>query len=262
MKKIMLIFCVFFLPIFCQGSALLDSARNIYRGLRSLPEKEMTAGAKKLEEYLSSWIVSDEAKNISTDSMAPFSFLRSDNGTLLLLTWDFPVSSRKYFCGGLIHLPRIGKTVYLEDAGEGSSSPEQAVMNPSKWYGARYYKLISFSFKRTETYLVLGANFNDQLIRKKVIESMQVEKNGNITFGVPCFSDGRKRILLRYNPELNVSLKYEKERKRIVFDHLIPEQASLKNQYQFYGPDLSYDAFELKRGKWMFKTDIDARNDR
>jgi hypothetical protein len=71
MKKIMLIFCVFFLPIFCQGSALLDSARNIYRGLRSLPEKEMSAGAKKLEEYLSSWIVSDEAKNISTDSMAP-----------------------------------------------------------------------------------------------------------------------------------------------------------------------------------------------
>ncbi len=262
MKKICFIFCVWFLPILCKGSPLLDSARSTYMRLRSLPEKEMPAGAKKLEAYLSSWIISEEAKDISTDSVAPFSFLRSENSKILLLTWDFPAGNRTYLCGGLIHLRQSGKTVYLEDAGEGAHAPEQTVMTPSKWFGARYYQLISFKFKGTETYLLLGANFNNQLIRKKVIESMQIEKNGNITFGIPCFSDGRKRVLLRYNPELSVSLKFEKERKRIVFDHLVPEQVSLKNQFQFYAPDLSYDAYELKRGKWILRTDIDARNEK
>ena len=37
-------------------------------------------------------------------------------------------------------------------------------------------------------------------------------------------------------------------------------EASFEGQYQFYGPDLSYDGFEFKNGKWLYIKDVDARN--
>jgi hypothetical protein len=57
-----------------------------------------------------------------------------------------------------------------------------------------------------------------------------------------------------------MSLRYEEDRKRIVFDHLSPPDASLKGQTQYYGPDLSYDAYYWKKGRWQLRENIDARN--
>ena len=47
----------------------------------------------------------------------------------------------------------------------------------------------------------------------------------------------------------------------IVFDHLSPRSDSQKGQFQYYGPDMSFDAFVFEKGKWTYKKDVDARND-
>ena len=57
-------------------------------------------------------------------------------------------------------------------------------------------------------------------------------------------------MTLRYNNSLNA----------IVFDHLAPKEEYLESQFQFYGPDLSYDAFIFRRGKWNFEEEVDVQN--
>ena len=47
---------------------------------------------------------------------------------------------------------------------------------------------------------------------------------------------------------------------RIVYDHLAPENPSLQGQYAFYGPTLSYDGIEWRKGRWQFVSDVSVRN--
>ena len=57
-----------------------------------------------------------------------------------------------------------------------------------------------------------------------------------------------------------MALLFDDRVNMIVFDHLSPSESSFKGQYQYYGPDGSYDVLRFKRGKWFYKSDFDIRN--
>lgn len=84
-------------------------------------------------------------------------------------------------------------------------------------------------------------------------------------FGTPIFNIGKKvkkRVIFEYNSQAIMSLRYDEDKKLIIFDHLSPPDPSLEGQYQYYGPDGSYDALKFKKGKWILLEDLDARNKR
>jgi hypothetical protein len=56
-------------------------------------------------------------------------------------------------------------------------------------------------------------------------------------------------ITLRYDPDLDL----------IAFDHLVPFHPVYHNNFEFYGPDGSFDGLEFSNGTWTLKEDIDAR---
>ena len=70
--------------------------------------------------------------------------------------------------------------------------------------------------------------------------------------------------MFEYSSEVTMSLRYEKDRDMIVYSHLGARQEGnlLEGQYQFYGPDGSYDALVHKKDKWITVEDIDARNEK
>jgi hypothetical protein len=43
-------------------------------------------------------------------------------------------------------------------------------------------------------------------------------------------------------------------------DNLAPPDKKLKDQPESYGPDLSYNGYRLKNGKWEFVDNLDMRN--
>jgi len=55
--------------------------------------------------------------------------------------------------------------------------------------------------------------------------------------------------MFQYAGEVSMSLKYNSSRKQIVFSHLAPNtpDPTLENQFQYYGPDGSFDALEMKK---------------
>jgi hypothetical protein len=240
----------------------LDSAKILYTRFLNIDEGDYAQNAARLEVCLTRWIQSVAAQTALPDSVIPFSLVKSADGDLLVLTWDYPVKKNQYVHAGLLFLFTAQKTVFLEDHSQEISSPEKSSLSANRWFGARYYRLIEFQQKRSTKYLLLGANFADPLMKKKIIESMEVDMSGKVTFGLPCFSDGKRRVLLRYNPSVGVSLKYDEAERRIIFDHLVPENTFQNNQFQFYAPDLSYDSYRLQKGKWVLKEAIDARNEK
>jgi hypothetical protein len=43
-------------------------------------------------------------------------------------------------------------------------------------------------------------------------------------------------------------------------DHLSPSRADMRDQWAFYGPDMTQDAYFWHKGEWWFGADIDLRD--
>jgi hypothetical protein len=131
------------------------------------------------------------------------------------------------------------------------------------WYGALYYDIIPFSYGGKTMYAVLGLDLNGMFTNGKVVDILSFGKDGEICFGAPVINMGGRimsRKLFTYSSEVTMMLRFDSLNKRIVFDHLSPADPSFTGVYQYYGPDSSYDALELRDGIWWLVEDIDLRN--
>ena len=70
----------------------------------------------------------------------------------------------------------------------------------------------------------------------------------------------RKRVIFEYTRQASMLMKYVPDQNLIVFDHLSPPDPKMKNQHDSYGPDLTYDGYRLKNGKWIYAENLDMRN--
>ena len=61
-----------------------------------------------------------------------------------------------------------------------------------------------------------------------------------------------------------MSLRYNEKENRIVYSHLASNREGdlLEGQFQYYGPDGSFDALERRKDKWVTVEDVDARKDK
>jgi hypothetical protein len=81
--------------------------------------------------------------------------------------------------------------------------------------------------------------------------------------GIPIFDGNgktRDRVVFEYTRQASMLLRYVPDQNLIVFDHLSPPDPKLKNQRDTYGPDLSYDGYQLKNGRWVYVDNLDMRN--
>ena len=201
------------------------------------------------------------------DSLKTIAVLEPSDKSFVLYNWEMPLNDGtfNYYAYILYQNPISKKTqvIELNNASNNLKSPERAFLSSSKWLGTHYYKLITVRSKRKNYYCMLGIDWNNQISTKKVIEVMTFDKQGNIKFGAPIFEFNNSinnRVIFEYNSNVSMYLDYDEKLRMIVFDHLSPIQESLKGQYQFYAPDLSYDWLKFKKGKWHHIENIDARN--
>ncbi len=192
--------------------------------------------------------------------------ISSDDDKLRIITWNLPYSNHTHKYFGFIQYKK-NKRVYdvyeLNDKSPDIKNPELAILNNKNWYGALYYQIITNKYKGTEYYTLLGADLNDLLTKKKIIEILYFNHNDEPVFGKQVFKNKSypvSRVIFEFNGQTNMALTFDKEKEMIVFDHLSPSRPSLKGQYEFYGPDFSYDGLKFERGIWNSYTDIDVRD--
>jgi hypothetical protein len=142
-------------------------------------------------------------------------------------------------------------------------SPESYIGSTDKWFGMLYTSLIECE----DFYTLIGWDGNDKITQRKFVDVLSFKSDGEPVFGKDVFKFPRKnpkRLMFEYSSEITMSLKYNDKRNQIVYSHLGPNQEGevLTGQLQYYGPDGSYDALELKKDKWVVVEDVDARGDK
>ncbi|MFT4986071.1 MAG: hypothetical protein ACI81Y_000208 [Glaciecola sp.] len=196
----------------------------------------------------------------------PFEALRmgkltSPDDKFRLFNWNVNLTNgqEKYY--GLIVIPKKDRVeiITLYDKSDEVENPEQAALSDQKWLGALYYRIIAFKKGGRPHYALLGWDGFSNTTNKKVIEVMSFN-GGGVKFGSSVFNKGKstqKRILFEYAEDAVMSLKYDKKLKSIVFDHLAPIGNHIDSQKEFFAPDMTFDAYSFKKGKWHFIDNIE-----
>lgn len=257
----------------CFSTEILKSYEDSIRALGKivLSRQEIGERRKANEQIiglLKKILPSGEAWNYPFDSLGAIGVLGPDDKAFRVFNWEFPLRDGTYEYYGFFQFPAKNqhcRVVELSDSRKSIKSPERAKLKPENWLGAHYYQLFYKVHKRKKIYFFLGLDWNNKISRKKIIEPFTIDQKGEISFGAPVFvgiGPGSQRIIFEYSAEVSMSLRYNEKKDLIIFDHLVPRTPELKGQYQFYAPDLSYDALRFKKGKWKLKENIDARNEK
>lgn len=221
----------------------------------------------------------DGAFDFAFDSLTDIARLTPPDKKLRIINWNVPYEdgTQEYF--GFIQYKHVvtvkGKRknekketlmLYpLIDKSIDIKNPENTISDNKNWYGMLYYAIIPKKTKKQTYYTLLGWDGNDKFSKKKIIDVLTFDTRGVPRFGADIFvmpKKKTKRVIFEYAASCSMSLKYNAKKDSIVFDHLAPENPSLVGQYQYYCPDMSYDGFGFKQGKWNYGEDLNVVNDK
>jgi len=202
--------------------------------------------------------------NYPFDSLKSVSIINSPDNRFRIFSWHVMNQDGSYRFYGTIQMNTGDKLLMypLEDYSPLLKNPEDSVTDNHKWYGAQYYKIIRVDAARPY-YVLLGWKGNTVKSTKKVIEVLSFDRNDKPMLGMPVFNGNTKardRVVFQYTRQASMLLRYIPDQHLIVFDHLAPPDKRMKDQFESYGPDLSYDGYKLMNGKWKFVENLDMRN--
>ncbi|MCD4709777.1 MAG: hypothetical protein K8R52_02950 [Bacteroidales bacterium] len=191
--------------------------------------------------------------------------ITSEDRRMRVFTWHVMDDFDHYHYFGFIQVDmKKGRTKLYELKDNGK--PQRGIMKldqtKAEWYGKLYYQVLTNHHKRKTYYTLLGMDFNNSRSTIKSVEVVAIQRN-EPHFVRSRFFNGRDfvdRLVLEYANQVAISVRYDPGTEMITFDHLVPFHPIYKNNYEFYGPDGSFDGLEFSEGRWIYHDDIDARN--
>lgn len=205
-------------------------------------------------------IEKNKSQKLQFDSIPFFAHLKSTDNQIEILNWNINFSDGSFEYFGFVIHKGFGKVFEMTDKSDEYLNPETKKMKHNNWFGALYYEIVTVKSK-PNYYVLLGWDGNNNYTTKKIIETLSFE-NESINFGIPVFESENgtiNRVIFEFSKSAVMSLRYQEKEKRIVFDHLAPFQDGADDFFEFYGPDLSFDAYQLKKRNWSYIEDIDVR---
>lgn len=208
----------------------------------------------------------DEAITQQTNGFPRLFTVENETKTVRVASYMITYADFSSKCSGFVmHKNEHGSIVTekLKDIGNELKSEERVKTKATNWVGAVYTALIETTFNKQKYYTLLGYKSSDGLIKTRVIDILWFKKNQSY-FGAPLFLHEKAtyhRRIFRYSSEANMLIRYDTRHKRIVFDHLSPTNTMFVGEYRFYGPDFSYDSYEINKDGWHFKEDVDFHDE-
>lgn len=239
--------------------------------INELFEKILTTRNDFSKEQINNQIISIIEEILKNEKSFKYDFsninhivvLDSDDKNLRIYNWNlaFFDGTHKYF--GFIqyqHSKNDIKVFKLTDLSEFHGEQGRNFKSHIEWYGALYYEIIEKKWNRNTYYTLIGWDGGDFMINRKVIEILTFSRRGLPEFGRKMFVVNNSRIdrmIYEYSNRATMLLRYNRKHDIIVADHLSPAEQKYAGMSQYYGPDMSYDAFRFKGGRWILEEDID-----
>jgi hypothetical protein len=207
--------------------------------------------------------------NFPLDSLKTIGRIYSPDKSFRAITWNLQMEKGEHHHFGFIQMAKSKndkKYFELKEQTSNIKNPEGSVLSASKWFGGLYYKILKNKIDNKVYYTLLALQYNDLFVSRKFIDVLYFDEYGNPVFGAPILQFGPKttklRMVMEYAASVSVSLRYDDERKMIIYDHLSPFEAKYTGLYQYYGPDLSFDAMVFENKKWNYVANVDSRRPR
>ncbi|MCX6253137.1 MAG: hypothetical protein NTV31_01520 [Bacteroidia bacterium] len=215
---------------------------------------------------IDSYVASDTVFNHRFTNLRYLGQITSPDSLLKIITWNLILRSSpgRYYCYFIRKQePGMANRIYRLTA----SYREDPVRTDTayselNWYGALYYDLKPYIVNDKKCWIILGIDYGNSSVSRKIIEVLSFTNENSILFGWKWFAAGEEvkfRDVFEYASEGTMSLRFGSD-SSIVFDHLVPFSPALKGDRQYYGPDYSYDAYNFKDGLWRLTINVDARN--
>ncbi len=191
--------------------------------------------------------------------------IRSEDKRLRVFTWHIMDDPDHYRYFGFMQInPKKDQVsvVELKDNQLDQSNVKVLDQTTDDWYGKLYYSVVTNNYKRRTYYTLLGMDFNNTSSTIKTVETITLQRN-RPRFEKGMYHDGNEtldRMVFEYSSQVSMSVRYDPGLKMITCDHLEPFHPIYRNNFEFYGPDGSFDGLEFRDGSWDFEIDIDARN--
>lgn len=221
------------------------------------------------QQALAQFLETDKGFAHPLDTVKNMLRLSDPKGEVVICTWQMPDANFDYQRFGIIaaldNKGRIKVTV-LEDQAEALGEDATfKILRAEKWFGALYYKILPVK-KDGETLYTLLGYAPGKILNQKVVEVLTIDFRGKPRFGdkvfrIEEFEDAlyRKppmRLILKYTPNHTASLNWNEKEQMIVMDHLSPPDVAQRGQYQYYGPDFSYDGLVWDKEWWILKEEV------
>lgn len=211
------------------------------------------------------------------DSLKFMTKLKSDDGLFRIYNWNvrFQDGSLRFY-GAVQFNPEQKKyptklIPLFDKADKSDSLIAFQPLDHQNWYGAQYYQLITKEvktgflrslFRKEYRYTLIGWDGSPKKINRKIIEPLVIGRDGELTFGAPYIHDlGQEqtvklRKIFEYKKDAVMHLKYNPQKKAIVFDNLIPPNPANKGMTETYVPEGTYDYFVYENGIWKRKYEL------
>jgi hypothetical protein len=190
----------------------------------------------------------------------------SPDSLIKIITWNLVLENEpgRYFCYFIIKQDPEGKNMIYRLSASYNESPVRTDTTYSEpnWYGALYYDLKPCIIDNRRCWVLLGIDYGNFFISRKIIEVLNFSTDNSIIFGRKWFASGEElkyREVFEYASNAMMSLRFRSD-SSIIFDHLVPFSDSHKNDRQYYGPDYSFDEYSFENGIWKLTMNVDARN--
>lgn len=275
----MLIRIIVVLLLFSLGSkaqvekaALTDSAQVWFKSFLGDNDSLKIRNAETLENQLAQFYSDPSNFSVSFDTLNYLGQLTSEDDQLRIITFNIPYQDEtfRYYCLFVekMEKEKAVKVHRLVDNGQPWVGLENKTISQNEWYGALYYRIITRKYKGETFYTLIGWDGNTRISNLKMVDVVQFD-SGVPLFGAPMFIQKdekteqdivQRRLIFEYAEDANMALNFQENENLIVMDHLAPENPKLEGQFQFYGPDFSYDALKFKKGKWHLIRDHGANN--
>ena len=198
------------------------------------------------------------AMNHGFDGLRMFKGMAPD-GSFRIFNWNIPLQNKNHY--ECLFIRSVDGIINIIECKKNIAEISQLITknaDHTRWPAALYFDIIPINKKKKNQFVLLGWDGNDELTNRKVIEVITVGKK-SIKFGAPIFRDYMKRarrIVFEYSDEVTMSLSHDKKFKRLVFDHLAPSSQNLVGKFEFYGPDMTFDCFVIKKGLLYYRENI------
>jgi len=229
----------------------------------SLSEKELLLDT--LQKEMPLVLAKEGSMDFPWSGLDKIGIISSKDEKIRIFTWHIADDMDHFRYFGFIQVAmKKGKSrVYmLSDNGKPQRGLLKYDQSLEDWCGKLYYQVLTNEYKRKTYYTLLGMDFNNSRSNIKSVEVIALQRS-NPHFVRSLFAKNRDfvdRVVLEYSSQVAISVRYDPGTDMITFDHLVPFNPIYENNYEFYGPDGSFDGLEFSGGIWNYRDDIDARN--